>query len=790
MSRSAAIKAYANFSGGLVTEANLLSYPENAASALMNLDLNEDGSISRRAGIQFDSGDTYNIPAGRLVNDTATNVFKWESVNGDPNLNIAVIQIGDSLYFYYIKDGVIISATPAADPMQLVAPTRTSNSTADLRFSSDVQGVSGGGRFYVAGKYIDPFVLVFQEPVTQYDKGSLDKTTLVLKIRDFEIWKEGETAGTYSLAGEKRQDQLTSYQAYNLYNQGWPSDHDPSDVLETNVSTTTENVMTSENPNSAVLTEIPHHYTYDELGFYPTTADSYNAYQNGGGDSIKKQVAFQPYLMENDYLGNTPAPRGRFIKEAFWNIRSSVGRTHAPIPSELLSHYNNTEVTIAYTRPETIEFYAGRIWYAGLQGDQFTNNLYYSQVIGDDITKASKCYQEADPTNEVVNELIATDGGVFNLEEVGKIFKLYPIGPSLAIIAENGVWVISGDGEFSSFTATSFSVRKITSRGAVSAKSIVFANDSIYYWGKSAIYRLELAQQGAVSIRDISSERIKTRFQQAVDKVKNASFSVFDEGANRILWFYSDSPVGNFTTRTNKALNKVLYFDATLEAFGEYTIMIDEDTLPCSAISFASVSLVNQAETVVDGGVAVTDGAVDVTVSSNNFVSDASTIKVLTLDMSQGANGVFRFSEFTDVDDFEDWGTDSPAYFKSGFDSITDILNKSKQAPMFVVHMKRTETGFEDQGGELVALNQSGCLISYTWDWGDVYKNSFQAYKLLKNYTPSGTGDTFEYDRDVITTRNRIRGRGTSLGIQGMSEAGKDMKLLGYGILYTVRGRP
>lgn len=790
MTRQAAIKAYANFSAGLVTEANLLSYPENAASVLVNLDLNEDGSVSRRAGIKYDSGDTFAIPTGRLINDTATNVYKWSSVNGDPNLNIAVVQIGDILHFYYIKDTVIVDSTPAADPITLAAPSRDSSSTQDLRFSSDIQGTSGGGRFYVAGKYIDPFVLVFSEPATQYDKGTINQTTLILKIRDFEIWKEGEYVAGYSLAGEKRQDQQTAYHAYNLFNQGWPCDHDASEVLIAQVSAKQESSMATNGPNSAVNLEYPDQYTYDEMGFFPTTADSYNAYQNGGGDTVTKQVAFQPHLMENDYLGNTPAPRGRFIKEAFYNRRSAIGYADEPIPIELVGLFDQTEIKKALTRPETIEFYAGRVWYAGLQGDQYTNNLYYSQVIGDDVTKASKCYQDADPTNEVINELVATDGGVFNLEEVGKIYRLYPIGPSLAIIAENGVWVISGDGEFSSFTATSFSVRKVTSRGAINAKSIVFANDSIYYWGKSAIYRVVLGPQGALQVEDISSRPIKSKFQMSVDKVKDGVFSVFDEGANKILWCYSSNPEGSYTTRGRKAFNKVLYFDATLESFGEYTLKTTPNSLPCSAISFASVSILNQGEEVTDSGVTVTDGGVPVTVSSNSFVSDASTVKVLTLDMLLGTNGHWRFSEFTDIEDYEDWGVDSPAELQSGFDSLEDILNKSKQAPMLVCHMKRTETGFEQSGQELVPLNPSSCTISYAWDWGDVFKNPFEAYKLLKNYTPTGTEDTFEYDRDVITTRHRIRGRGTSLGLKASSSPGKDMKLLGWGILFSVRGRP
>jgi hypothetical protein len=120
-------------------------------------------------------------------------------------------------------------------------------------------------------------------------------------------------------------------------------------------------------------------------------------------------------------------------------------------------------------------------------------------------------------------------------------------------------------------------------------------------------------------------------------------------------------------------------------------------------------------------------------------------------------------------------------------------MRHTKKAPVCIIHMERTETGFELnpedlEGEELQLVNQSGALFGYKWDWGEgAYTNPFQAYRLLKNYTPSDISDTFEYDRAVSTSRTRLRGRGTSLGFQIKSDGSKDLRLLGYGILFTLR---
>jgi hypothetical protein len=70
--------------------------------------------------------------------------------------------------------------------------------------------------------------------------------------------------------------------------------------------------------------------------------------------------------------------------------------------------------------------------------------------------------------------------------------------------------------------------------------------------------------------------------------------------------------------------------------------------------------------------------------------------------------------------------------------------------------------------------------------WG----NQFQAYKLLRNYIPSGVSDSFDYGESVIVTRNKLRGSGKCLSLKLESEDGKDMRILGWGVGVTADGKP
>ena len=102
-----------------------------------------------------------------------------------------------------------------------------------------------------------------------------------------------------------------------------------------------------------------------------------------------------------------------------------------------------------------------------------------------------------------------------------------------------------------------------------------------------------------------------------------------------------------------------------------------------------------------------------------------------------------------------------------------------------MVHMEQTETGY-DEITEL-ALNPSSCLIQTKWDFSDSdaggrFSRQFQAYRFRRHQIPASLSDPFDNGHYIITTRNKLRGRGRSFKMRMETEAGKDCRVVGWNI--------
>jgi len=96
MARSTAVVVENNFINGLVTEATALNFPEAAATETENCVFNQDGSIDRRKGIDFETSYQYHL-LDRA--NKAVNPYLWEAASGNGNYNFQVLQVGLTLKF-------------------------------------------------------------------------------------------------------------------------------------------------------------------------------------------------------------------------------------------------------------------------------------------------------------------------------------------------------------------------------------------------------------------------------------------------------------------------------------------------------------------------------------------------------------------------------------------------------------------------------------------------------------------------------------------------------------------
>ena len=159
-------------------------------------------------------------------------------------------------------------------------------------------------------------------------------------------------------------------------------------------------------------------------------------------------------------------------------------------------------------RPEVVAFYAGRIWYSGVDSRRIGNKVYFSQVLTDD-TKIGKMYQEYDPTSKEFSELLKTDGGVIDIPELGWLKSMNTLKDSLLLFVDNGIWGISG-GEYGYFAATSYSVSKLTDVGCIAKKSVKPVEDTFVFASDRGVYLVSSEHR----VTNITEEAIHNRYRK------------------------------------------------------------------------------------------------------------------------------------------------------------------------------------------------------------------------------------------------------------------------------------
>jgi len=717
MPRVAGEKQYNSFVKGLITEASPLTFPENAFLEGFNIVLNRNGSIERRLGINYEDGYTKvdSGYAGDILLETEKSFHKWNFAGGSSDVSLGVVRVKDKFFFLDMT---------------------TTSPSSSLKNGGDPLIISGLSNSPIEATPINNGLVIVSEDLAypvyleyDVDTDTVNQSNIVIQVRDF--WGVDD-----NLVVNERPTTLSDSHKYNLLNQGWPSD------------------------------KITAFFTSQSK--YPSNADTWTL-------GKKSDSNFDPALLVKNSVDKAPAPKGRYVLNAFTRGSERVIQSGV---SGLPNDYEQGKLT-------TVTAYSGRVAYAGITskitgGDSKSPNysgyIFFTKTISnkDDL---GICHQEADPTSEYISDIVDTDGGVISIPEANKIIKLATLKNSLVVFAENGIWEIFGS-DFG-FKATDYQLNKITNIGISNPKSVVVAGDVILYWAKNGIYALSVEpQSGRLITQNISLTTIQTFYNELATTAREAAKGFYDQKENRVRWLYSEE--------SDDEYHKELILDLELQAFFPNTISRE------TVFIADYVEIPNYINSVT---------VEDVYVGSDLVVVGTDTVQV---DSTQIANrdSPFSFLIFTDTGyftlgkynntSFVDWeveyttGINYDSYIITGYELFGDITRK-KQATYLITVFERTEDGFELDGINLVASSPSSCLVQAQWNWTNSvasgkWGTQFQAYRYNRKYIPSGTGDTYNTGDRVIVSRNKLRGSGRALSLYFQSEVGKDMKLLGWAI--------
>lgn len=765
MARETAAIEINKFNAGLVTDASPLTSPDNSSLAEENFVLNSDGSRNRRWGMDYEDNFTIvntSIPFSTDYTIAHTS-YKWSNAGGEVNRNISVIQFGNEIKFFDL------SSRPISGNLLHTFVFTLSGLVKRFSFTN-----------------VDGYLVVVTQEKTPYvfsiTGNTITNSTQNLLIRDL-FGVEDIVSGTDLLSGgglQVRPSTLTQTHLYNLRNQSWGV----SRALET---------------GEGVLGD-PVYRFLNVDGRYPSNSD--NVVQSLYADTTitpnRTIERFFPVDLSKNPLGSTRSANGYFIIDAMDRGASRISNDaqNRAIYPDLSTPIVSLKQDRTPGGPGVVSEYAGRAWFGGFSGEtidgdnqspRMSSYVLFSKLVRS-ISDITQCYQEGDPTSKVSPDLVDTDGGFIRLNEAYGISRMENLGDVLIILAQNGIWKISGTSE-NGFIATNFIVEKVSDRGCINSESAVVVDNTIFYWSDDGIYHLS-TQQGGWSSVSISIDRVQRLVESISEEDRLTLVGAYDNFERKVRWVYDNSLLNSRET-------KEIVLDLVLKAF--YVNRINNIASGRPRVVGIFNSLPYEISTIEDpvtvGGVPVLVG-VDPVIILNSIRTDIlrGELSYIVITNS-GGNLSYTFSNYFD-NEFVDWrsangiGVDASGFLITSYLSGTDF-QRNKQIPYLSVHLRRTETRIEESGGNIVIDNPSSCIVQSHWDWStgtvsNKWSRPFQTYRYKRDYIPATLPDDFDTGFLMITTRNKLRGTGKVVSLKFSTEPGKDLHLYGWSMIFSV----
>lgn len=796
-----AVKNYLRFAGGINTEASLINFPDGFSVDEENYTLLKDGSRRRRPGLQLEAGGQNHTLGYTLASGGAVRSFDWENVSGDPSLNFICVQVGAVLHFY--RDVDIPSVNKADSQIDLTLYA-ISGATAEQIASNPVDCAYGRGNLFVTHRFVQPFWVkysivddsftVILINIEERDFEGVDdgysnsaQPTSAISSHTYNLYNRGWTAAQISAfqTSQGSQPSKAMIPWLGLQRQTATGVFDGDGVRQFSPTKLVQELFQDasapqghfiRNPfntvfsaNSGALTDYAiTTWTISGTGPGSQTVTVTTSGNHGlsNGNPVKIEGASSFYLstfggggfpdfnynyfsIDGEYTVSGVTATTFQITVTFVSDFALWANQYSTLGTATTANITNPGGAVYASRFKTVAFFAGRVWYAGAPSEKLSTKLFFSQVIESD-AQYGKCYQIADPTDERISDLVPSDGGVITIPEAANVMKILAYESFLLVFASNGVWAI-GPGDTGYFTATSYSVRKITDSGAAGPGAVILSDNIPMYWNLTDIYAITPDENsGFMVARNVSQNVINTLFNSISQASKSTAQAVFDDLNKKVYWLYSTDASVPYN------YNKALIFDTRLGAFTKDGFAGDAATGFVASIFTTKQGL------------------------------DSRKIKFVTI---TGNRTVLTIAELSNTTDYKDFNLTEPAcYLVTNHEMFGDPASR-KFGNYVYVFSNKTETGYVPVGLEFSPIRPSSTLLQARWDWADrgisgKWGQQQEVYRHRRLYVPADPStDTYDNGEPMLVTKNLIRGTGKSLSLKFSAGPGKDSWIAGWQIL-------
>lgn len=724
MARNAGISVENQFTKGLITEVSGVNSPENSVTESLNIIYDRKGRAIKRKGLDYEFDYQFNSVSG--IDLRAKTEFVWDTAQSG---SFVVVQNGRYISFFSNSSDQSLSKSLKPFVINLTSYKASGALNEDLD-NQTASFSSGKDYLFVAHPLCDPLFV-------KYNQGSdtISVSKITIKIRDFEGVNDGLQPG-------ERPSGLSNLHLYNLFNQGWWAKDQVANRPE----------------------------RYDNVLAYSRRAAPHNTYPSNSDipwlwrktDSDDGDQVFTPSQRDATQVGNAMAPKGHYILDAFYMQRNGLTGDGPSAPTT-----SGVPITTSGTsRPSCIAFFMGRVFYSGVDAEGYRSSVYFSQVIERD-EQIGYCYQSNDPTSEHAFDLLANDGGVIKILDIGRIVDLKTFGKTLFVFAENGVWAISGT-QTSPFSATDYTVSKVSSFGLFSPLSIVELGETPVWWNYEGIYALGKDQTGFEStVTKLSETTIQTFYDNIPIDSKFYAKGEFNDQANIVYWLYASE-------KKNDPFDydSALVFDVQTNAFYPITLSVSNHKIT-GLIATRGLESNIQEQSVTDTSLKVVTttigGSVSVEVSVGTSISE----KLFKFVTVRRSDNLMTFSDMVSETYLDFSSSGSPEEYESYF--ITGYRIRGEL-------MKKFQTNYLVVMTESLGGATEECYVQGIWDYRTSnvtgrFTNPQQVYQYFSNTT---------YQRRKL----RIRGNGYSLQFKFYGTPGKPFIIIGWAGFETANATP
>lgn len=366
----------------------------------------------------------------------------------------------------------------------------------------------------------------------------------------------------------------------------------------------------------------------------------------------------------------------------------------------------------------------GRVFYGAYA------RVYFGQVMIDDFEGVGKCYQRNDPTAEDSTGILDTDGGEILIQDAGQIKFLHPFKAGVLVFCDNGVWYLAGMSE-QGFSATSYSLEKISPYSLYSPRSVVSVGDVVMFGSRESCYIIG-EETGKAVARSLTEASIDSYWKAFIKPDTSSS--------------YSDAKQQVFFVNTD---GSILMFDVKLKAWFPWKV----------------------------------------TTGTRQFVGSFYDDVQGTVRFATYQSGTLQYAE--QVSSLVDFKTSEYQSYLLTQPETLGNYNRKKGTRLVKTLFRRTEkviTDYNFTTNEYVFDNPSSCKLSVRFDWDDNKKSSpREVYKPLpRGYIIDGTfPEAIKYKGEVVEYEDKIRGTGRAVQVLFESSGTKEMPILGYAVRYS-----